>query len=136
LICGSTDFVAEARRNRKMVGGGMRQAGIIAAAGVVALEEMIDRLAEDHANARRLAEGLAEIPGLSIDLERVQTNIVYLDLLDGGLGPDQFLARLREGGVKMSSTGPRRFRAVTHYGIEAEDIEEALTVVRQVMKGE
>ena len=136
LICGSTDFVAEARRNRKMVGGGMRQAGIIAAAGVVALEEMIDRLAEDHANARRLAEGLAEIPGLSIDLERVQTNIVYLDLLDDDLGPDQFLARLREGGVKMSSTGPRRFRAVTHYGIEAEDIEEALTVVHQVMKGE
>ena len=136
LVCGSADFVAEARRNRKMVGGGMRQAGIIAAAGVVALEEMIDRLAEDHANARRLAEGLAEIAGLSIDLERVQTNIVYFDLLDGGLEPDQFLARLGQGGVKVSSTGPRRFRAVAHYGIEAEDIEKALAVVRRVVEGE
>jgi len=136
LVCGRADFIAEARRNRKMVGGGMRQAGIIAAAGVVALEQMIDRLAEDHVNARRLAEGLAEIAGLSIDLERVQTNIVYFDLLDGSLEPDQFLVRLREGGVKVSSTGPRRFRAVTHYGIETEDIEKALTVVRQVMEGE
>jgi threonine aldolase len=118
-----------------MVGGGMRQAGTIAAAGVVALEQMIDRLAEDHVNARRLAEKLAEIPGLSVDLERVETNIVYFDLLDGSLEPDQFLARLREGGVKMQSTGPRRFRAVAHYGIEAEDVEKALTMVRQVMEG-
>jgi threonine aldolase len=135
LVCGSADFIAEARRNRKMVGGGMRQAGIIAAAGLVALEQMIDRLAEDHVNARRLAEGLAEIPGLSVDLEQVQTNMVYFDLLDGGLEPDQFLARLREGGLKMLSTGPRRFRAVTHYGIEAEDIEKALAVVQHVMEG-
>ncbi len=135
LVCGSTDFIAEARRNRKMVGGGMRQAGIIAAAGVVALEEMIDRLAEDHVNARRLADGLAEIAGLSVDPERAQTNIVYFDLLDDGLQPEQFLAGLREGGVKVSSTGPRRFRAVTHYGIEAEDIEKALAVMRQVMAG-
>jgi threonine aldolase len=136
LVCGSADFIAEARRNRKMVGGGMRQAGIIAAAGVVALEQMIDRLAEDHVNARRLAEGLAEIAGLSVDPERVQTNIVYFDLLNGGLQPDQFLARLREGGVKVSSTGPRRYRAVTHYGIDAEDIGKALMVVNQVMEGE
>jgi len=136
LVCGSADFIAEARRSRKMVGGGMRQAGIIAAAGVVALEHMVDRLAKDHANARRLAEGLAEVAGLSTDLERVQTNIVYFDSLDGGLEPEQFLAGLREGGVKMSSTGPRRFRAVPHYGIKAEDIEKALAVVRQVMKGE
>jgi threonine aldolase len=135
LVCGSADFIAEARRSRKMVGGGMRQAGIIAAAGVVALEQMIDRLAEDHANARRLAEGLAEIAGLSVDLERVQTNIIYFDLLDKDLESDQFLARLHEGGVKMLSTGPRRFRAVTHYGIEAEDIGKGLKVVRQVMEG-
>jgi threonine aldolase len=136
LVCGSTDFIAEARRSRKMVGGGMRQAGIIAAAGVVALEQMIDRLAQDHVNARRLAEGLAEIAGLSVDLERTQTNMVYFDLLDGSLEPDQFLASLRDNGVKMLSTGPRRFRAVTHYGIEAEDIEKALTVIRQVIVSE
>jgi threonine aldolase len=136
LVCGRADFIAEARRNRKMVGGGMRQAGIIAAAGVVALEQMIDRLAEDHVNARRLAEGLAEIAGLSVDPERVQTNIVYFDLLNGGLQPDQFLVGLREGGVKVSSPGPRRYRAVTHYGIDAEDIGKALMVVHQVMEGE
>jgi threonine aldolase len=134
LVCGRADFIAEARRSRKMVGGGMRQAGIIAAAGVVALEQMIDRLAEDHVNARRLAEGLAEIAGLSTDLERVQTNLVYFDLVDEGLEHDQFLVRLNEGGVNMLSTGPRRFRAVAHYGIEAEDIEKALAVVRQVME--
>jgi threonine aldolase len=134
LVCGSADFIAEARRSRKMVGGGMRQAGIVAAAGVVALEQMIDRLAKDHTNARRLAEGLAEIRGLSVDLERVQTNIVYFDLPNGRLEPEQFLAGLHGGGVKILSTGPRRFRAVTHYGIEAEDIEKALAVVRQVME--
>ncbi len=135
LICGRADFIAEARRSRKMVGGGMRQAGIIAAAGIVALEQMVDRLAEDHANARRLAEGLAEVAGLFVNLERVQTNIVYFDLLDRNLEPEHFLARLREQGVKILATGPRRFRAVTHYGIEAEDIEKALAAVRQVMKG-
>jgi len=135
LVCGNADFIAEAQRSRKMVGGGMRQVGIIAAAGVVALEQMVDRLAQDHANARRLAEGLAEIAGLSVDPERAQTNIVYFDLLDEGLEHDQFLVRLHEGGVKMSSPGPRRFRALTHYGIEAEDIEKALAVVRQVMEG-
>ena len=80
---GPAEFIHEARRNRKVVGGGMRQAGIIAAAGIVALEQMVDRLAEDHANARRLAEGLAEIPGVGVDLARVQTNIVIFDLLDG-----------------------------------------------------
>jgi threonine aldolase len=78
VICGSKDFIAEARRKRKMLGGGMRQAGVLAAAGIVALEKMIDRLAEDHANARHLAEGLADMPGVAIDLDRVQTNISIL----------------------------------------------------------
>ena len=77
VICGSREFIARARRTRKMLGGGMRQAGIIAAAGIVALEEMIDRLAEDHANARRLAEGIAGIPGLATEPDRVRTNILY-----------------------------------------------------------
>ncbi len=133
VICGDKEFIYEARRNRKIVGGGMRQAGIIAAAGIVALEQMVDRLAEDHANARRLAEGLAEIPGLAIDLDRVQTNIVIFDLVSERLTPAELQARLDERGVKLLAIEGRRLRAVTHYGIEAEDIEVALGVIREVM---
>jgi len=133
VICGDEDFIYEARRNRKIVGGGMRQAGIIAAAGIVALEQMVDRLVEDHANARRLAEGLAEIPGLAINLERVQTNIVIFELASERLTPAEFVAKLGERGVKLLAIGGRRLRAVTHYGIEADDIEVALAVVQEVM---
>ena len=133
VICGDKEFIYEARRNRKIVGGGMRQAGIIAAAGIVAMEQMVDRLAEDHANARRLAEGLAEIPGLAIDLDRVQTNIVIFDLVSERLTPAELQARLDERGVKLLAIEGRRLRAVTHYGIEAEDIEVALGVIREVM---
>ena len=134
LICGDEDFINGARRNRKILGGGMRQAGIIAAAGIVALEQMVDRLAEDHANARRLAEGLAEIPGLAINPARVQTNIVIFELTNERLTPAEFAARLGERGVKLLAIEGRRLRAVTHYGIEADDIEVALTVVREVME--
>jgi len=133
LICGDEKFIYEARRNRKIVGGGMRQAGIIAAAGIVALEQMVDRLVEDHANARRLAEGLAEIPGLAIDLDRVQTNIVIFELVSERLTPAELQARLDERGVKLLAIEGRRLRAVTHYGIEAEDIDVALGVIREVM---
>ncbi len=134
VICGGEEFIYEARRNRKIVGGGMRQAGIIAAAGIVALEEMVDRLAEDHANARRLAEGLAEIPGLAINLDRVQTNIVIFELVSERLTPAELVARLDERGVKLLAIEGRRLRAVTHYGIEADDIEVALAVAREVME--
>jgi len=133
LVCGPADFIREARRARKVLGGGMRQGGVIAAAGVVALEHMIDRLAEDHVNARRLAEGLADIPGVILDPSRVQTNIVYFDLDDGAPGAAEFSRRIAERGVKMGPTGARRIRAVTHYGIEADHIEQALAVVAQVM---
>jgi threonine aldolase len=134
VICGDEEFIHEARRNRKIVGGGMRQAGIIAAAGIVALEQMVDRLADDHANARRLAEGLAEIPGLAINADRVQTNIVIFEVTSKRLTPAEFEARLDERGVKLSAIGGRRLRAVTHYGIEAGDIEVALAVAREVME--
>ena len=134
VICGDERFIYEARRNRKIVGGGMRQAGIIAAAGIVALEQMVDRLAEDHANARRLAEGLAELPGLAINLGRVQTNIVIFELASERLTPAELQARLGERGVKLLAIEGRRLRAVTHYGIEADDIEIALAVAREVME--
>ena len=133
LVCGTKDFVREARRTRKVLGGGMRQAGIIAAAGIVALEQMIDRLAEDHENARRLAEGIASIKNLSIDMNAVQTNIIYFDLTTDRLSADEFLARLGKRGVKMLRTGRNRFRAVTHYGITGEDIDSALAAVSAVI---
>ena len=122
LVCGSADFVAHARKARKMLGGGMRQVGVIAAAGIVALETMIDRLAEDHKHARLLAEGLAQVPGVRIDATSVQTNIVVLNVDDGAA----FQRRLQELGVLTTAFGLSRVRMVTHYGIMRQDIEEAL----------
>ena len=133
LVCGSADFIRKAHRARKLLGGGMRQAGIIAAAGIVALEQMVDRTADDHANARRLAEGLADIPGITLDPSRVQTNIVYFELEEGAPNAAELCQRIAEQGVKMGPTGARRIRAVTHYGIEAEHIEQALATVARVM---
>ncbi len=133
LLCGPRDFIAEARRTRKMVGGGMRQAGILAAAGIVALETMIERLADDHANARRLAEGLAEIPGLALDSTRIRTNIVFFDVT-GAWTARQLVERVARAGVLIGVAGERRMRAVTHYGIERADIEAALGVIQRAMK--
>jgi threonine aldolase len=111
----------------------MRQAGIIAAAGIVALEQMVDRLADDHANARRLAEGLADTPGITLDPSLVQTNIIIFEMQEGALDPSEFCRRLADHGVKMSPIEGRQIRAVTHYGIEAAHIEQALDAVAQVM---
>jgi len=133
VICGSGEFIAEARRNRKVLGGGMRQSGIIAAAGIESLEHMVDRLAEDHENARRLAEGIAGTPGLSIDLNRVQTNIVYIDIADNGLTAEELVKQLADRGIKILQVAPKRLRAVTHYGISAGDIDLALTALNEVM---
>ena len=131
VVCGSEEFITRARRTREMVGGGMRQAGIIAAAGIVALETMVDRLAEDHVNAQRLAQGLATIPGLSIDPSRIQTNIVYVDLLD--TAAHELSAALRERGVLANGMG-NWVRFVTHYGITAEDIELALDAIEAAVR--
>ena len=134
-VCGSSEFIAEARRTRKVLGGGMRQAGILAAAGVVALEEMVERLAEDHANARRLAEGIPQIEGLAVDLSVIQTNILYFDLVTDKVDVQTFLTRLGEKGIKLLCIGgARRFRVVTHYGIEADDIDVTLAAMREVME--
>lgn len=130
VICGSRDFIAEARRWRKMVGGGLRQAGIIAAAGIVALNEMVDRLAEDHANAKKLAQGLAESPYIEINPDLYQTDIIYFAL--SARSPHEsatFLARLKERGVLLSMPGGRKFRAVTHYGISEANIDAAIEAI-------
>ncbi len=134
VLCGSREFIAEARRARKIVGGGMRQAGVIAAAGIVALEQMVDRLAEDHENARRLAEGLAELPGVQIDPARVQTNIVIFELSWEDMTPGELVSRLRDEGVWLLAIGGRRLRAVTHYPITAEDIDAALMGFRRALQ--
>lgn len=133
VVCGDEDFIAEARRARKSVGGGMRQAGIIAAAGIVALTEMVDRLAEDHANARLLAVGLAQTPGLQIDTERVTTNIVYFRVVREGMDASSLMARLADRGVLVLPTGPDRMRAVLNYHVTAEDVDRALAVFRKTM---
>lgn len=133
VLCGSKEFIDEARRYRKMVGGGMRQAGVLAAAGLVALDEMIDRLADDHANARRLAEGLAEIPGIEVNLDSVQSNIIVFDLTTPELTAEGFLAAMKDKGISFSVIAGKQFRLVTHYGVEASDIDAALDVFRKVI---
>jgi len=134
VICGSKEFIAEARRNRKILGGGMRQCGIIAAAGITALDEMVDRIADDHANAQRLAQGIARIPGLSIEPEKVQTNIVYFDIVSRQIKAEELLDQLGNKGIKILKLGLFRFRAVTHYGINSEDIDFTLTTLGEIME--
>jgi len=133
LICSRGEFIQKARRVRRMVGGGMRQAGVIAAAGIVALDEMVDRLADDHANARALADGLATIPGIKIDPSLVQTNILFFTT--NGIDREELARRLRERGVLSSApSGGRtgRVRMVTHHGVERADVEYVLETVREV----
>ncbi|HIJ53530.1 MAG TPA: low-specificity L-threonine aldolase [Planctomycetes bacterium] len=134
VVCGSRDFITEARRVRKVLGGGMRQCGIIAAAGITALEQMVDRIAEDHANARRLAEGIARIPGLAINREGTQTNIIYFEPVDEQLTAKTLVKELGEKGIKLLQIGPSRIRAVTHYGITAEDIDLTLAALGKKMQ--
>jgi threonine aldolase len=134
VLCGPADFIAEARRNRQKLGGGQRQAGIIAAAGIYAIEKMSLRLEEDHQNARALAEGLAEIPGLAVDLSTVQTNIVVVELASDRLTQAELVERLRERGVLVVPWTKGRIRLVTHYGVERRHIEQALQIMADVMK--
>lgn len=134
LICGTQDFIARARRIRKQLGGGMRQAGILAAAGIVALETMIDRLTEDHQRAVRLAEGLSVIPGLILDPGTPHTNMVFLSLGDEvPLDASQVAACLEEHGVKAGVIGERRFRLVTHYWIDDAGVDQALMAFKSVL---
>jgi threonine aldolase len=135
LLAGPADFIAAARRKRKMVGGGMRQAGILAACGIVSLTQMVDRLAEDHANARRLAEGIAELPGMTVDLDRVETNIVWFDLNLARMDGAAFAAACQECGVHLYHRGGNRFRVVTHHDVSQADVEKALRVMRAVLGG-
>jgi threonine aldolase len=135
MLCGSAEFIGRARRVRKMLGGGMRQAGVIAAAGIIAVEKMTQRLAEDHANARLLAEGLQSIPGIGLNMEQVQTNMVFFWLEETvPIDARQLANALQERhNVKIGVTGPRQFRAVTHYWITAESVQTAIEAIREVL---
>ncbi len=128
VLVGPADFIAKARRWRKMVGGGMRQAGILAAAGLVALTEMVERMSDDHANARQLAEGLADIPGFDVNLDDVQTNMLFFNLSEPLA--DTFSPFMAERGIIIGG-GPYAIRAVAHYGIEAEDIETVIEAAKE-----
>jgi threonine aldolase len=131
LIVGSGEFIGRARRVRKMLGGGMRQVGVLAAAGLVSLTRMVDRLAEDHVHARRLAEGLAGLPGIRLDPSRVQTNIVIFHVdRPGGVAELAEGARARK--VKIHAIGPTSIRCVTHKDVDTEDVDRAIAAIREI----
>src|SRR6266545_3432141 len=133
-MAGSRDFIAEAWRLKQQMGGAMRQAGIIAAGGIYALHHHVARLAEDHAHARRLAEGLARLPGITLDPATVETNLVFFDLT-GAIDAPTAVERLLARGVRMGALGPRTIRAVTHLDVTAAGIDKTLAVAREVFRG-
>ncbi len=135
LIVGSEEFIVRARRYRKLYGGGMRQAGILAAAGLYALENNIDRLAEDHRNARKLAEAVASLPGISVDLDSVQTNIVIIQIDGARYTASQVADVLKEHGILLLAIAPARLRAVTHLDVSEEGIDRAIKVFQELFKG-
>ncbi len=135
LLCGTHEFIERARRWRKMLGGGMRQVGVLAAAGIISIEKMTTRLGEDHANAKKLADGLCKLPGIGLDMSQVQTNMVFF-WLDSSLSIDaaSLAATLeQEHKVKLDVTGPRSFRAVTHYWITPQRVDAAVAALREAL---
>ncbi|MEE8224453.1 MAG: low-specificity L-threonine aldolase [candidate division NC10 bacterium] len=133
LLAGDHEFIGRARRFRKLLGGGMRQAGVIAAAGIVALETMVDRLGEDHENARLLAEGLAQIEGIEIDLKRVQTNIVIFAVRHHNITASMLTQRLREKGILVHQISADAIRCLTHKDVSREDVSQALEAIQKIM---
>jgi threonine aldolase len=133
LIAGRREFIDRALAVRRMFGGSMRQVGVIAAAGIIALEKMTGRLAEDHANAQLLARGLAEIQGVQIDPEKVQTNILVFDISQTGVGVNDLSAKLKENGVLANGISAREMRLVTHKDVSRADCETALNIVKEVL---
>ena len=132
LVVGCRSFIAQAKRMRKLLGGGMRQAGIIAAAGIVALTQMVERLEQDHKLARRLARGLADLPGIECHPEEVQTNLVLFRLRH--LTSESFVTRMRDQGVLLAEIGNGNLRMVTHFDVNEKDVEHALEIAADVLK--
>jgi threonine aldolase len=132
MVVGTKDQIARARRARKMLGGGMRQAGVIAAAGLVALDQMVNRLPEDHENAKKLAYALAETPGFNVDLDTVQTNLVFAEVTDGKTAPEVQRA-LESNGIRITAFDQQRIRFALHYEISAVDVDHVIDQVRQLV---
>jgi threonine aldolase len=134
MLVGSKEFIARARHLRKMLGGGMRQVGVLAAAGLISLEKMTDRLGQDHARAKKLAEGLKPVGGLVLDAGTASTNMVYFNLAgDVKLTIDQIMDEMKKHGILIDAAGSRRFRLVTHYWIDDESVERVVTALRKVL---
>lgn len=134
VMVGSKEFIHRAHRARKLLGGGMRQAGTIAAAGIVALEQMVERLAEDHAHARLLVEALIDMPGVQIDPATVQTNLIVFRLKPERWTPAAFITAMREHGILLGGFGDDRLRFATHYGISRADIDKTIQATRRVLQ--
>jgi len=135
MVCGSSDFIQRARRVRKVLGGGMRQAGVLGAAGMIALTQMVDRLEQDHENARMFAQGMAEFNGIMVNPDDIRTNIVFFDIDPiKSMPAERFVQLLEEKGVRIIQLGPCQLRAVTHRMIERSDIEDALAAIKKVIE--
>lgn len=135
LLAGSKSFITKARKNRKVLGGGLRQSGILAAAGIIALEKMVGRLAEDHYNARMLAEGLTEIPGITINPEEFLTNILIFSIEKLDLTADQFVRLLKAHGVLAGAVSETALRFVTHKDVTEKQIKEVIRIIHKIVKG-
>ncbi|MCD6507343.1 aminotransferase class I/II-fold pyridoxal phosphate-dependent enzyme [Candidatus Poribacteria bacterium] len=135
VLTGDAEFISRARRARKRLGGAMRQAGVIAAAGIVALTEMIDRLVEDHENAKLLAQKLSHLPKIRINPEKVQTNMVMVDLSELGISAEEFARRAQEEGVKVSCYGPSIVRLVTHKDVTRDQVLKAADIIAKIVSG-
>ena len=133
LVCGNTDFIYKVKRLRKVLGGGMRQAGILAAAGIEALETMVDQLALDHQHAKVLADGLSSVDGLHCNPEFVPTNIVYFLLERENITGQELVSVMEKNGIQFFELSPKRFRLVTHAGIEEKDVFKTIEIFRRVM---
>ncbi len=134
VLCGTQEFIDKARRIRKQLGGGMRQAGVLAAAGIVALEQMVDRLPEDHIRAIRLADGLAALPGIEFPMGRPQSNMVFAQLSDSlPVNAKQVAEKLRTQGVKVGVISDRMFRMVLHYWVDNNGIEQTLKAFQSAL---
>jgi threonine aldolase len=134
VLCGDKEFIRKAKRARKMLGGGMRQAGVLAAAGIVALQKMASRLGEDHLRARNLAEGLSEISGIELDAGSPATNMIFFNLAPAAkVSAPEVEERLKTNGILVSASGPRRFRLVTHYWINDAAVQKTVAAFRKVL---
>jgi len=135
MLAGSKDFITKAKKKRKLMGGGLRQAGILAAAGLIALNQMINRLHEDHENARILGDELAKIPGIEVFFDDIQINMVFFDMQGTGVEPRKLVSELYQRGIKVNGPENGIMRFVTNYWVSTEDVHEVIRCVRQILSG-